>query len=612
MAVFLGSTSVLSESAQFSCPRPSGVTAGVVLVAIQVASFGSSGDLATPTGGATWQQLDSGPRDDFAVWWKVAGSSEPSNYTFRHGGLDCIVAIAAVGNAAPTAPTIAVTIAGIDTTQPSTPSIASPGADAIEIRAAAIFDDDEVSWSAPSGFTLAESVSDFFADLALAMAWRVPPASGQTGTHSFQIDSEQFHAYSVTIGIANGAIDATPAPGAVAASAAMPTPGIEAGGTAHPDAASGAVAMPRPRAQGGATGRPDAVAAVTGMPRPTVIVDTGSAVIDVTPVTAAAALPMPDVTGVIHQVVSPPATGARVDLPRPTVYAERQVTAYPASITVTVDMPVPTVVVPVRPGDQLDGLAGQIEYNGFVLGRGTFYRIREIQGWRSKPPIVNGNVPRASAHGSYAGRPLVSERAITLSGLLRAPRDQIEAAIFSLEAATPIPPDDSEYPLVINDLGTPYLVYGRPDRLEIPVTQALRLGVAPFAVQWLCSDPRRYGLAQLGVNLPAGEPTIVANAGNEATHPRVRVIGPAKDPKLVNHTLNRVLEFTLELDDGEVLTIDTDQGTAFVGETSVIGRRVNSVPITDWVIGPGENELEYTVAEGGATPAAVFYRDAWI
>lgn len=301
---------------------------------------------------------------------------------------------------------------------------------------------------------------------------------------------------------------------------------------------------------------------------------------------------------------------AEAEFPELTVTTDQRLTL--AVFEAEAEFPALTVSIPIQPGDAMDGLPGQIEFNGFLLGRTTPYRWKNLVGHRDRPNLDSGNSPRASRHGSWPGRPLAQERVLTWTALLRAPRAEVEGAIDALEQALPVLEDEDELSLVVNDLGTPYLMWGRIDRLQLPLDPAIRIGLGQLTLQWVCSDPRRYGILRSGVTIPAGDSANVPNAGNVATHPLIRFHGPAVNPGLVNTTLSRQVVFGLTLGSGQVLEVDCDRGTAAIGTTNVIGTLAGtSVHPSDFVLGRSDNILTHTVTSGGVD-VDVLYRDAWL
>ncbi|GGS88581.1 phage tail domain-containing protein [Nonomuraea spiralis] len=286
-----------------------------------------------------------------------------------------------------------------------------------------------------------------------------------------------------------------------------------------------------------------------------------------------------------------------------------------AAFEIADEFPDLVVSVPIRPGDAMDGAAGQLEFNGFLLGRTTAYRWKVLDGWRTRPPNEAQDVPDPDSHGALSVRPLLARRTIIYTSLIRAPREEIEAAVNALEQALPVLETEEELPLVINDLGTPYLVYGKINDLALPDDQQLRLGLGKLGLQWTCSDPRRYNLERTGINLELGVPTALPNAGNASTWPIIRIDGPVTNPTIVNSTMSRQLVFNLTVTSGQRLTIDPKRRVAYItpGDTIVTGKLVGtSVPIRAFVLRRGANQVTFTAASGGAIPAVALYRDAWL
>jgi hypothetical protein len=59
-----------------------------------------------------------------------------------------------------------------------------------------------------------------------------------------------------------------------------------------------------------------------------------------------------------------------------------------------------------------------------------------------------------------------------------------------------------------------------------------------------------------------------------------------------------------------MLLIDTDAGTVSVDGNSQMSTLVGaSVPVQDWVLGAGVNDITFETATGSAT-ASIFWRDA--
>jgi phage-related protein len=144
-------------------------------------------------------------------------------------------------------------------------------------------------------------------------------------------------------------------------------------------------------------------------------------------------------------------------------------------------------------------------------------------------------------------------------------------------------------------------------------TRDYHAGWVPVAVRWTCPDPRRYNVRRSGSDIAVNSEVILQNAGSVASHPEIRIDGPAANPMLANADTNRSLSFQITLADGERLRIDTINGTALVGDDSVMHALTGtSAPVFDFVLAPGDNRISYTATADGGSPAVFLYRDAWI
>ena len=349
----------------------------------------------------------------------------------------------------------------------------------------------------------------------------------------------------------------------------------------------------------------------------------------------------PSVTTNRNAPVDPAALTVPLDIPEPDVQtADKTTITAPGTLTVALDQPEPeirafgnvivnigtplliqgdvwepSVGVPTNPGDRITA-PGQIEWNGFLLGAGTPYRIQQIDGWiTDMPGLDSGNVPQPSRHGSWSGRKLSQERIVTVTGFIRARREEMPGVVQDLINATALPLDDIEYPLAIRVLDDIYVGYGVVSRRAIPVDRNYRLGLAKMTLQWTMSDPVLLSRELSSAVIPTQATVTVTNLGNTVTYPVVRMRGPASNPAIEvapEGGEERVLEFRMTVPSGQLLEIDCYYGTVRIGDTNAISNlSPNSVPITDFVIPAGTSEITY---DGGASapPAEVLWRHAYL
>lgn len=281
----------------------------------------------------------------------------------------------------------------------------------------------------------------------------------------------------------------------------------------------------------------------------------------------------------------------------------------------TWEWPTFQAVVAPKPGDALTGEPGQVEWNGRLWGTGTSYRVQQIDGWRSLPQINNSNVERPNRHGAWDSRKLAQQRIVTIRLRLDSATDptQIDALLDELDAATGIPEDALPLPLVIKGYGTPQLAFGHIIDRDVPMDGDWSVGQPVASLLIACGDPRRYSVLRHGVNIPKDTPTQLGNTGNTATHPLVRIPGPAVNPVVTNSTLARTLAFDITLSDSERLDIDTDAGSVSVGSVNKMSTLTGtSVPVQEWVLGAAASSILYTTTSGGDDGVDVLWRDSSI
>ncbi|MFI6883361.1 phage distal tail protein [Streptosporangium canum] len=279
----------------------------------------------------------------------------------------------------------------------------------------------------------------------------------------------------------------------------------------------------------------------------------------------------------------------------------------------------------------------QVEWDGFLLGTSTAYRIQQLDGWEDLPGLDMGAAAKPSRPGSWPGRTRAQSRIVTLSLQVIPGAGQMAEAMRSLRAATAVSADASEAALAIRLHDETFLAFGKISGRVIPVNHAYSQGFAPAAtLQWLCADPRRYALAEQSVTI--GAPTggsggltypityplvygvaatpsnaTCTNTGDTPTNPTLVITGPITTPRVVNSTLTRAIEFDIDLAAGQTLVVDTDRGTVLLdGVTDRLYTRTNfSVPVEHFELAPGDNNLTLVAdAFGSGAQVSVTWRSA--
>ncbi|MCF2531754.1 phage distal tail protein [Yinghuangia soli] len=285
--------------------------------------------------------------------------------------------------------------------------------------------------------------------------------------------------------------------------------------------------------------------------------------------------------------------------------------------------------------------AGLIEWAGLLFGgRPLPWRFRAIEGWEELPALDDASALRSGAHGADVGQLLAQPRIVTLDGVITS--DQVGVDVAALNRATTV--RDGEQPLVVwlDDRG-PLLAHGRVVRRRVPTEREYALGISfGWAVQWVCSDPRRYDLAeqQAATGLPVPEPgldwgtspagldwttgaggldwgapgatgdILAVNSGNAPAHPTITITGPVQTPTLLDVVSGARLEYDLTLAVGDVLTVDTAAGSVLLGGADRLSSvTARSVPEQTFLFEPGETALAYRSAD--LTPTASTCTVTW-
>lgn len=237
---------------------------------------------------------------------------------------------------------------------------------------------------------------------------------------------------------------------------------------------------------------------------------------------------------------------------------------------------------------------GQLEWRGTLLGAGTAYGWRALEGWLDLPQMRGGDIDRPGQHGAFPGQLLAQSRTITYSFVIsarRATREQYAAALERLRAGTTPTENPDEEPLVIRLAGRTWQALARCTRRLIPTGLAYDTGYVAGAVQWVATDPRLLELPGYrastmlgavdagGLGFPLrfpmrfgasarGGAITWANTGTAEAWPVWRIAGPVRGPSITRRDTGQALEFDPDwiIPAGQIVEVDTLARTVlFVG-----------------------------------------------
>lgn len=182
------------------------------------------------TGGTTWNSLTSGltSQTGYRLFWKIAGPSEPANYSVSYNSSDDAYSVAMIvtsNDAAPDPPVWQVTqTTGSGNTGP-TPGITPPDATALEVRFILASNNSAAnrSWTAPAGLT---ERADVQANQWVngSAATRTLDSDSATGSLNFTANGSVADRVGFTVGIPSGAFDQGVEPDGISSAEAFGNP----------------------------------------------------------------------------------------------------------------------------------------------------------------------------------------------------------------------------------------------------------------------------------------------------------------------------------------------------------------------------------------------------
>ena len=290
--------------------------------------------------------------------------------------------------------------------------------------------------------------------------------------------------------------------------------------------------------------------------------------------------------------------------------------------------------MPFTAGQDLGGVwadLGTIQL-GRVDANGVAWALQDLQGWDGSE-VRSEYTDREADHGSWASPVYLGSRPITLAGNITAPdRPSLESALEQLRSAAAL----TDTTLVVYELTSPKQTLVR--RSGKPLFAYVTDRIATYSVLVTAADPRRYsttlqtgttGLPSTtgGLTFPITFPVTFSattvsgqigavNSGSIETRPVLTIAGPVVAPTvsaLYPDGTVRQLIYSLDLQSGDVLTIDTDAHTVILNGV-VSRRRFMSVP-SGWPTIPAGANVTYQFQSStyNASPTlTATWRSAWM
>lgn len=263
----------------------------------------------------------------------------------------------------------------------------------------------------------------------------------------------------------------------------------------------------------------------------------------------------------------------------------------------------------------------QVTWRGLTFGtdRGVGdYHVEEINGWDDLPEITSYDQARARGHGDHMGDQFARARIVTVSGNISSLRARDSLALALMNAS---PVGSALEDLTVQTFGRVLTAGARLVRRSLPVGDLYAAGYIPFALQFRCPDPLRYGTPVVagtplpssggGLTYPLTYPLTYGAAGDSG---QLTVSNPGTAPASITFTATGPLPGGFELSaggmrltypvavpDGQPVTIDTGTGSVTV-EGGTADRRGN-LTVADWMQVPPGGSLTVQFTSLGAYDA---------
>ena len=262
----------------------------------------------------------------------------------------------------------------------------------------------------------------------------------------------------------------------------------------------------------------------------------------------------------------------------------------------------------------------EITWAGLTLGGDGPYIVDKVEGWDELPDIGSLDSPRVRGHGDHVGGQFGRSRIVTVEGKV-ADLEARDTLVRALQAATVVSSVVED--LSVDMFGQRLTAGARVARRAVTTGLNYSVGEVPFALQWRCPDPLRYGDAvtattglptaggglayPLAYPLDYGQPgnpgqLTLPNAGTADTPVRFDVTGPLPAGFELSSAAGRLV-YPLAVPAGQTVTIDTATGSVVVEGTA--DRRMY-LTYTDWMQVPAGGSLmvQFTSLSTDYDPAA--------
>jgi hypothetical protein len=280
----------------------------------------------------------------------------------------------------------------------------------------------------------------------------------------------------------------------------------------------------------------------------------------------------------------------------------------------------------------------QYDLNGLLIGKGTPYKVINIDGLFELPDVLSDDEPRPSVDGerssnmeTLAGRTISMDITMLTDEVPGKTADDLYDALQRVTSSI-----RTTFPFKIKRPGFPERsVDVKIRRRAFPANYDFSNGMAAGAIQLKALDPRIYA-SDLSVGGPVGLSTVIGglvfphtvpfdfssggvygiisafNAGSYETAAVLTVSGGSVTNFTIEHLeLGKVLAFTTALASPDSMIVDLGKKTAMLNG---IANRRNIMTTAQWfMLRPGNNSIRFNgTLVSGVPQLSAIWRNAWV
>lgn len=280
----------------------------------------------------------------------------------------------------------------------------------------------------------------------------------------------------------------------------------------------------------------------------------------------------------------------------------------------------------------------QMAMNGFLIGSGTPYEIRQISGLLDLPEIRSQDQATLLRDGLVPGEDFLGGRIFTVSlDVVEQPGQSLSEMLHDLTTAWRSTRDEQEIAIRVPGVarGDAIIVHGRLRRRSNTIGLEYYYGIAEVDLEFYCTDPRLYSAVERSVTIQVEEAiqdgltfnalapfsfggvtldnTVQIEAGGNTRSPLIiDIAGQITIPAVRDLATGHRLKLNTVIADGDFYRLDSDLRTVRLNGSA--SRYYELDRTSRWFEAePGVTEVAVTAANIGQNASVTIrWRDAWV